>query len=307
MTGHEKQVSPATPMPKGYKFLAKGNPYLTSLCRRMTIAEGKLLYVVTQKSKTLGLRAPRWIISEVFKEEKATRERRKEAVATRDSAIEKAFEDAAREQFPNMPAAETQVTIKRALKKRSGRVGRTGTLSIESKVRLAVAAHVRHVHTDYDKLIRQKGGREEARKVVQPAVIQLLQQWKGNKHNARKSARRKNKQSASKSMQPMKKPSMDIQSGPKSHKRNKKKKQQKGSSSSAAVAASGRTLRSAKASTAEDPILISSDSEDVMQDEEEDILDDEDLDALSDVLSLEESMDNDCSSDVREDSVIVLD
>lgn len=272
----------------------------------MTLAEGELLYVVTERSKTLGLRAPSWIIGKVFKEESLTREKRKEAVATRDGAIEKAFEDAAREHFPNMPAAEMEVIIKRALKKRSGRVGRTGTLSIESKVRLAVAAHVRHVHTDYDKLIRQKGGREEARKTVQPAVMQLLQQWRGNSRKAKKLARQKGKKGAVKSIQTVQKPLRDVQSGP----RSQNKKQKKGNRSAAPVAASGSTLRSGKASTAEDPILISSDSEEMVQDGEGDNVDDDDdhLDTLSDLLSLEDLMDNNnCSPDFHEDSVIELD
>lgn len=309
MAGHEEQVTPATPMPKGYKFLKKGNPFLTAQCRRRTIAEGKALYVVTDKSQTLGLRAPRWIINQVFEEEKKTRTKRKEAVSARDTAMEAAFEDATRRQFPDMPAKDTEAIIKQALKKRSGRVGRTGKLSIESKVRLAVAAHIRHRHTDYDQRIRQNGGdKGAARKAVHNNVVLMLKKW-GGSHRTRTSAQRNTKKRQLKQSQTNKgRPSSGRsrqqrqKQKPKQSEERQRKQQTKKPVDDGAPT---RNLRSSTTSTREEPILISSDTEDAMESaaESDDM---GDLDTFSDVIILEDSTEEE-DSDFDMEDVIDLD
>ncbi|KAK3175734.1 hypothetical protein K4F52_010033 [Lecanicillium sp. MT-2017a] len=302
MAGREEQVTPATPMPTGYKFLKKGNPYLTSLCRRMTLAEGKRLFVVIEKSKALGLRAPKWIINHAYNEERGTRTKRQEAVATRDSAIERAFADAAREQFPDMPAKDADAVIARAVKKRSGRVGRTGTLSIESKVRLAVGAHIRHTHTDYDKLIRQKGGgREAARKEVQGDVKELLNKWQGNRRRERPMTdRQRAKQKQTKKTQPKAKDSKQGRRAPKRAEQTHAKGRQSTEESEQTTETISSRLRSAKTSTADDPILISSGS-----DGEVEGLDASDVSSTEDWIEDDEEEGDD--DDFDTDSVIVLD
>ncbi|KAJ4150550.1 hypothetical protein LMH87_011296 [Akanthomyces muscarius] len=162
----EITVSPSAPMPHGYKLLRKGYPFMTALCRRKTLAAGQTLYVVRAGSKTLGLRAPRDIVNEVHSEEHQTRATRRAAVVARDESTRSTFDTALRKQFSEMPTVDREQVLQRALKKRSGRVGRTSKLGIEDKVRLAVAAHVRHMHTDYDRLVRGKTSREDARKAV---------------------------------------------------------------------------------------------------------------------------------------------
>ena len=57
-------------MPKGYRFVPKGNVYITKNCRKNTQAANKTVYVVveslnTKRVKTLGIRVPADIYGEV--------------------------------------------------------------------------------------------------------------------------------------------------------------------------------------------------------------------------------------------------
>ncbi|RFU78536.1 hypothetical protein TARUN_3687 [Trichoderma arundinaceum] len=175
----EPTVSQETPMPKGYGFLRKGNPFMTALCRRKTHDAKKTLYVVMKHGKQEGLRAPKWILHQVFSEEKATRERRRGAVQKRDAATEDAFEKAIRKLFSKIPKQDLATILKRTLRKRSGRVGRTGKLDLEKKAYLAVQAHIRHCHTDYDKLTKATQDRDAARRAIREKVSKLLVEWGG--------------------------------------------------------------------------------------------------------------------------------
>jgi hypothetical protein len=166
-------------MPKGYGFLKKGNPFMSGLCRRKTHDARKTLYVVMNQGKQEGLRAPKWILHQVFAEEKATRERRRGAVERRDAATEDVFEKAVWKLFPNIPKQDLTTILKRTLRKRSGRVGRTGKLDLDKKAYLAVQAHIRHCHTDYDKITKATQDRDAARRAIREKVSKLLIEWAG--------------------------------------------------------------------------------------------------------------------------------
>ncbi|KAK1251696.1 hypothetical protein MKX07_007175 [Trichoderma sp. CBMAI-0711] len=166
-------------MPKGYGFLKKGNPFMTALCRRKTHEARKTLYVVSSRGQQQGLRAPKWIIHQVFAEEKASRERRRGAVKRRDAATQDAFEAAILKGFPRIPKKDLTTVLKRTLRKRSGRVGRTATLDLDKKAYLAVQAHVRHCHTDYDRLTKESRDRDAARRAIRDKVSNLLVEWGG--------------------------------------------------------------------------------------------------------------------------------
>ncbi|KAK0764959.1 hypothetical protein N5P37_002433 [Trichoderma harzianum] len=177
----EETVSPETPMPKGYGFLKKGNTFMTALCRKKTRDADKTLYVVTKRGKQQGLRAPKWVLGEVHLEERETREKRRGAVRRRDAATEDAFESATLRLFPNIPKQDLTTILKRTLRKRSGRVGRTGKLDLDKKAYLAVQAHARHCHTDYDKLLAGASqNRDAARRAIRDKVSKLLIEWGGD-------------------------------------------------------------------------------------------------------------------------------
>ncbi|KAL7918028.1 hypothetical protein ACQKWADRAFT_263817 [Trichoderma austrokoningii] len=176
----QQTVSPEAPMPKGYGFLKKGNPFMTRLCRRKTLDVRKTLYVVMDHGKQEGLRAPKWILHQVFSEEKATRERRRSTVERQDAATEDAFATAIKSRFAKIPEEDLNTILRHALRKRSGRVGRTGSLGLDKKAYLAVQAHVRHCHTDYDKITKASKDRNTARDATRGEVARVLAEWGGD-------------------------------------------------------------------------------------------------------------------------------
>ncbi|KAK0646721.1 hypothetical protein B0T16DRAFT_304031, partial [Cercophora newfieldiana] len=174
----EIQVRPFAAMPAGYRFVPKGDPYITRNCRVRTHEARKQLYIVVNDKKTkLGLRCPKHIYQAVLAESKATANKRAEAVKKRDNAMYDKFEEALLQMFPKCPKDKIPQILKHALQKRSGRVGRTSTVDLEEKVKLAVRAHIRHCHTPYDALLKESGSRQRARDEVLQRVNEVAIQW----------------------------------------------------------------------------------------------------------------------------------
>jgi hypothetical protein len=164
-------------MPQGYAFLPKGIAFKTLHCRKATREAKKPLYVVVDNKRTLGLRAPRTIISEIHQNAKETFTTRRAAVQKRDdSEISKTTAEI-KAQFPKMPATERDLVLKHGFKKHSRRVGRIGTLTLQAKVRLAVVAHIRHKHTDYEALLRAGMPREAARVTISKTIDSVMREW----------------------------------------------------------------------------------------------------------------------------------
>ena len=111
------------------------------------------------------------------------RARRREQASLRRDVAEpayiNAFAAAVRAQFPGCPEVEADQIAAHACLKPSGRIGRTaaGKALDPQVVGLAVAAHVRHVHTDYDRLLGQLMDRRQAREHVRDRVDGILRQW----------------------------------------------------------------------------------------------------------------------------------
>src|SRR4029077_5734873 len=90
-----------------------------------------------------------------------------------------AFAGAIREQYPGCPATEATEIAEHACRKYSGRVGRTAAakaLSPEA-IRLAVIAHIRHAHTNYDELLARYADRDTARERIWGKVSTILGDW----------------------------------------------------------------------------------------------------------------------------------
>ncbi|MBO0862350.1 MAG: DUF2293 domain-containing protein [Chloracidobacterium sp.] len=111
------------------------------------------------------------------------RELRKQREAVRrielDRQYVEQFAQRVRELFPACPAGrETAIAI-HACQKYSGRVGRSASAkSLDEKaVRLAVIAHIRHLETDYDRLLACGYDRRDARAAVERTVSRVLNDW----------------------------------------------------------------------------------------------------------------------------------
>jgi hypothetical protein len=89
------------------------------------------------------------------------------------------FARAIREQYPKCPAGSETKIAEHACRKYSGRVGRSTAAKefSEEAIRLAVAAHIRHCHTDYDELLDRYADRQMARREVRDQVSAILEDW----------------------------------------------------------------------------------------------------------------------------------
>ena len=83
------------------------------------------------------------------------------------------------EQFPGCPLEAARSIAKHTAERGSGRVGRSaaGRASEPEAMKLAVIAHIRHEHTDYDSLLMQGVARCEARSMIQPVLKETLASW----------------------------------------------------------------------------------------------------------------------------------
>ncbi|KAF1836069.1 hypothetical protein BDW02DRAFT_256565 [Decorospora gaudefroyi] len=177
----ETTVSPTTPMPRAYGFLPKGDRYKTLHCRKLTHQAGKPLYIVVDKKTQIGLRVPLAILHTVHAQAKQTLSTRRAATSKRD-AIDVAKAAAEIDvQFPKMPKAEKEVVLRHGFRKHSGRVGRTSSIPLSQKVLLAVIAHVRHINTNYDALLKDGEKRTDARKTTRSKIESVMRQWGYNK------------------------------------------------------------------------------------------------------------------------------
>jgi hypothetical protein len=108
--------------------------------------------------------------------------RRAEAAVVRDvedRAYVAAFAEAVRVHFPSCPSDDEQTIAAHACEKHSGRVGRSAAAKEldPAKVRAAVVAHVRHVHTEYDRLLATNVPRAVARERISQTVTRVLNLW----------------------------------------------------------------------------------------------------------------------------------
>lgn len=96
-----------------------------------------------------------------------------------DAQYVRAFADRVRAAYPGCPTAEAEAIAGHACQKSSGRVGRSAAARQFDSVAitLAVTAHVRHRHSQYDKLLAHGWDRDDARHAVGGAVQDVLQRW----------------------------------------------------------------------------------------------------------------------------------
>lgn len=87
--------------------------------------------------------------------------------------------EAIRDLFPRIPERDLHAIVARAFQKGKDRVGTAAELSLPRRVQLAVVAHIRHVYTDYDKLLKT-GSWLEARARIERACLDQLAQWRGD-------------------------------------------------------------------------------------------------------------------------------
>jgi len=114
-------------------------------------------------------------------EEQRARSRERAGLARErvDAQYVRAFAEQVRAAFPGCPAAEAETIAGHACQKYSGRVGRSAAARQfdAGAITRAVAAHVRHRHSQYDTLLAHGWDRGDARHAVAGIVQAILERW----------------------------------------------------------------------------------------------------------------------------------
>lgn len=170
------------------EYLPRGN---TALTRRATKYSPLRAVVVQwararQRYERQGILVTAEAIDRAEKEcleDADIRERQRERAAVRREGVEAAYlanvTAAIHAAFPGCPSKEVDQIAAWTCQKYSGRVGRSAAAKEldPQALKLAVIAHIRHEHTDYDRQLMQHGDRALARQIVRPEIDRILAQW----------------------------------------------------------------------------------------------------------------------------------
>ncbi len=113
------------------------------------------------------------------------RSRARERAAVRREVLDgeyvKRFEARLLEMYPGCPPEEARSIAEHACEKHSGRVGRSVAAKEldDNAITLAVRAHIRHAHTEYDRYLADGMDREAARRLVRRRIDKVEAEWSG--------------------------------------------------------------------------------------------------------------------------------
>ena len=175
-------------------FLPRGDVALTRRSRKYS----SLSAIVVRFSRARGRYERQGVLveqaaleraeGECLTDEDGRRAARERAAAYRervDARYVEEFAGQVHRHFPGCPREEAAAIAMHACEKYSGRIGRSASAKDfdESAVELAVKAHVRHVHTPYDRLLAKGWDRDIARAEIVVAVTEVLERWRQGPQN----------------------------------------------------------------------------------------------------------------------------
>ncbi|KAJ6088293.1 hypothetical protein N7486_009554 [Penicillium sp. IBT 16267x] len=195
--------------PTGYTFIPAGNPLLTTACKERCRKEGFQIHAVSttphmhthnlsQHVHRIGYHFPSTVVAAVCSElglyltstGKAVSfhtlgtvdDRRPPDSEVSQEVINTEARDAIKDLFPNVPDKDLFRIIKTSFQKGQRKVGTASELPLARRAQLAVVAHIRHLYTDYDRLLRQ-GSFQEARSAVEQPTLAKVVAWRGDDEN----------------------------------------------------------------------------------------------------------------------------
>ncbi|KAH8693084.1 hypothetical protein BGW36DRAFT_33749 [Talaromyces proteolyticus] len=195
--------------PAGYTFIPAGNPRFTTVCKEVCRKQGLKVFAVTttphqkthglsQQVHRVGYHFPSTVVARACMElgvyltengtvlsiEQFNTNIANERNGTEISqvTINTEARDVIRDLFPNIPDDDVNQIIKTAFQKGQQKVGTAVELPLARRAQLAVVAHIRHLYTDYDRLLK-KTSFQEARRNVEESTLEKLVQWRGEDDN----------------------------------------------------------------------------------------------------------------------------
>ncbi|KAF3393080.1 hypothetical protein DPV78_009378 [Talaromyces pinophilus] len=192
--------------PPGYTFIPAGNPTFTTACKEFCREQGLKIFTVTttphqnthglsQQVHRVGYHFPSTVVAQkcmelglyisengnvVPFEQFGTKSARTDGdVDVPQITINTEARDVIRDLFPRIPDDDINQIIKTAFQKGQRKVGTAVELPLARRAQLAVVAHVRHLYTDYDKLLKTTSF-HEARRLVEDSTLEKLVHWRGD-------------------------------------------------------------------------------------------------------------------------------
>ncbi|RAL00234.1 DUF2293 domain-containing protein [Aspergillus ibericus CBS 121593] len=198
--------------PPGYTFITAGNPQLTTACKEMCRKDGLKVFAVTttphmhthnlsQHVHRIGYHFPSATVSAVcmnlglyltaagkavpFQSVGGANNNRKRANSeVSQTTINTEARDVLKDLFPNIPDNDLNQIIKTAFQKGQRKVGTAVELPLARRAQLAVVAHIRHIYTDYDRLLKATSF-HEARTLVEEPTLAKVVEWRGDDENGK--------------------------------------------------------------------------------------------------------------------------
>ncbi|RHZ66203.1 uncharacterized protein CDV56_105891 [Aspergillus thermomutatus] len=197
--------------PPGYTFIPAGNPQLTGACKELCRKDGLKVYAVTttphmhthnlsQHVHRIGYHFPSAVVATVCMDlglhltatgnvmpvhsTAAASESRHANSEVSQITINTEARDVLRDLFPNIPDNDLNQIIKTAFQKGQRKVGTAVELPLARRAQLAVVAHIRHIYTDYDRLLKTTSF-HEARSAVEEPTLAKLVEWRGDDENGK--------------------------------------------------------------------------------------------------------------------------
>ncbi|KAI9039526.1 DUF2293 domain-containing protein [Aspergillus affinis] len=197
--------------PPGYTFIPAGNPQLTTACKELCRKDGLKVFAVTttphmkthnlsQHVHRIGYHFPSAVVAAVctdlglyltatgktvpFNGDNTAGIRKRANSEVSQITINTEARDVLKDLFPNIPANDLNQIIKTAFQKGQRKVGTAVELPLARRAQLAVVAHIRHVYTDYDRLLKTTSF-HEARSTVEEPTLARLVEWRGDDENGK--------------------------------------------------------------------------------------------------------------------------
>ncbi|KIW12998.1 hypothetical protein PV08_08185 [Exophiala spinifera] len=198
--------------PKGYTFIPAGNPELTAALKEFARRGDHKIYAVTttphaerhelsREVHRIGFHFPTSVVAQVcshygirltaggkviddskddklfqsvYQNGKRPKEEPKDQITINTEA-----KQTIKDLFPKMPDNDLFQIIKTAFQLGDNKVGTADEIPLIRRAQLSVVAHIRHVYTDYDKLLR-RCPYNEARHAVEKDTLAKLIEWRGD-------------------------------------------------------------------------------------------------------------------------------
>ncbi|GKZ31135.1 hypothetical protein AbraIFM66950_011276 [Aspergillus brasiliensis] len=197
--------------PPGYTFIPAGNPQLTTACKELCRKDGLKVFAVTttphmhthnlsQHVHRIGYHFPSAAVAAVcmdlglyltaagkavpFRTVGGENDRKRANSEISQTTINTEARDVLRDLFPNIPDNDLNQIIKTAFQKGQRKVGTAVELPLARRAQLAVVAHIRHIYTDYDRLLKATSF-HEARTLVEEPTLAKLVEWRGDDENGK--------------------------------------------------------------------------------------------------------------------------